>query len=56
MRCMFADNFTFFAGELPKKLGNLVKVAKLYLYNNEELWVLTYVHCIFTDIFLLFYR
>ena len=32
---MFADIFTCFAGELPKELGNLVNLTKLYLFGNE---------------------
>ena len=35
MRCMFADMFTCFAGELPKELGDLVNLTKLYLSSNK---------------------
>ena len=35
MCCVFADIFTCFAGELPKELGNLVNLTKLYLFGNE---------------------
>ena len=35
MRCMFADMFTCFAGELPKELGDLVNLTQLYLNDNE---------------------
>ena len=33
--CAFADIFTCFAGELPKELGDLVNLTKLYLGGNE---------------------
>ena len=35
MRCMFADIFTCFAGELPKELGKLASLTVLYLSNNK---------------------
>ena len=34
MRCMFADIFTCFAGELPKELGNLVNLNVLDVCSN----------------------
>ena len=34
-RCVFADIFTCFAGELPKELGDLVNLISLYLKDNE---------------------
>ena len=53
MRCVFADIFTCFAGELPKELGNLVKLTKLWLNKNEfqgELYVPAYIRCMLADI------
>ena len=34
-RCVFADIFTCFAGELPKELGDLVNLIDLFLSDNE---------------------
>ena len=48
-----------FKGELPKELGNLVNLTKLFLNGNPfqgELYVPSYMRCRFADIFLLFYR
>ena len=48
MRCMFADISTFFAGALPKELGNLINLTKLFLNGNQfrgKLYVPTYMHC-----------
>ena len=43
----------FFAGELPKELGNLANLTQLWLSSNEfqgELYVRTYMRCMFADI------
>ena len=49
----FANIFTF-AGELPKELGNLVNLTKLWLQGNAfqgELYAPAYMRCMSADIF-----
>ena len=46
MRCMFADTFTCFAGELPKELGKLAKLTYFDVSGNSiggELYVPYYI-------------
>ena len=52
-----ADMFTFFAGELPKELGNLINLTVLYLSNNKfrgASYVPSYMRCRFADMFTCF--
>ena len=47
----------FFAGELPKELGKRVNLISLVLGGNKfqgELYVPTYMRCVFADIHLCF--
>ena len=51
--------FSLFAGELPKWLGDLVNLTHFDASHNKfqgESYAPTYMHCMFLDIFLLFYR
>ena len=52
---MFADIHLSIAGKLPKELGKLVNLEVFDVRDNEfegELYVPTYMHCMFTDILL----
>ena len=45
----------FFAGELPKELGNLIKLKSFNVDNNKiggELHVPAYIRCVLADMFL----
>ena len=48
------DIFTFFSGELPKELGELINLKVLYLSDNKiggKLYAPAYMACVFVNMF-----